>query len=1752
MKTSHPLRKLTTGLLCLVLNAAASGATREQADLGWRTWCELRPYGITQRLPLQEHRVYYTGLIRETGAIAPDSRKVIRETDAIPHWDTVSVSRDGKPLTRKRYLDGIDGPDQFVVDPRVMKIYVSGYTPGPYRASYQSSTPEAQAAIVAADQPILRRGSVARRQVPLIIDEPAGVDRRDWPITFGVPLPVGELAHDRSVLIRDSRGQEIPCQVDTTGYWADGSVKWLTVDFQATVETGGQVEYQLEYGNDVERNTWNTPLAVRDGAETVEIDTGPIRFSISKRRFNLFERVCLDLDQDGQIASGEVLVSPGARGGAILVEPKREAYYSAEGYCVATAEQEELLNKVAPDDAVEYVTARSAPESVEVEVAGPMRAVVRARGWHAAESGAKLFKYDVRYHAYAGSPMVRVYYTFTNAQDDQVLGHIRANIKGRYSYAESDIKGAGGYSKYFQARWRMMKRLALALPLHLDGGVHYRFGGDGDETHEGHLTTPPVEIYQGAHDRFTLYSGNRETGSGRRMAGWMDLSNDRWGLTIAARHAWQQFPKSFIADDRTAILELWSGRHDRSFEAFRGVGKRHELLFYFHPGGSGAVAPRTIAAGFEQPLIAPTPTSWVEQTRALGELGAYDPDLLRQYESSMDVAATAYTRRRREELPQRHYGMRDYGDSFCGAYRATMATGGTRGDNYWDDPGGNAWLNLEYDGTLTFLHEFSRRGDRRFFHEAEIAGRHWMDIDQCHYPPSQIGGQHVHGPQGMGYKPQSGGGHAWVEGLLAFGHLFADPRARQMGLNHGSAKLRQRLPVKYDDGTGGITQMSREYGWPALAFLSLYADTWDQRYLEPARFYVETFLQVPEPWPYYGAIPHLVDSAQGWMIQVVALPIIEYYRLTGDKRFARAITLYAERILSEFHPTETRHGGFTWVIEALAVAYEITGDDRYLTRAVDIFNNQTFGRRESKEMNLSAKRIPGGMAIMRRWCPAPSLALPLDPRRSEATCRLSTTRRPAQGRHALRAALVGRDGEPAEADDGRRVEKFELSHPMWLAPDVSIESGPNVSGGDFVRFGAGLDLPQSSRITAHISKAGTYQMMVRARRCGPGPSLMMRVDSGEWLKVTSDVRSDAWRWFNLSASIFMSAGEHEVQFKSAAAGVEADLLAFVPAGRACVFVVPGGIPLPGDAPATVVLECVNPLNRRQVVDLIWKDLPPGLSIEPTQSRWTVPGEGQASHAFALDTTRAPSTLLLDCDAKKLSIAPGERQWVAVTVRNRSATAVRGRIEWTGLPDSLRPVPIGAGFELEPDGEEVVRLSVLASGHSDPGSVRVNVRASCSAGPAWTRGETSTPLTISVLPASTPVMIEAERPVFHASNHYIKPDRSAYDGMFVWAGTDYYCVYDFQIDKTADYHVWARLRWPGADTPDHRPENTYTLRFLFDEADPPTPMRPELQTDAMDPPQSDGHEAWHWTRGRRAVRLEAGKHFLSVGNYKSRNRETDRYVITDDPNWRPPADDTPGPAAAGRAPHANNDVSVILKAGDAHVRDSDLVFHESFEGPTSVRANGGAVAGGAFVRGLAGRGYVSLANTKAHIRYRSIENIFPVNEGTIEFWVRPNWGAETATSHQFVRAGAFLVIERHESGKMHMVRGSRAKDSPTAPGWKPGHWHHVAFVWHDDTVLRHIVGNHVWRRPVVFYLDGERAGLSWVHENNDGVSPPSELLVGNSANGDVPGDAVFDELCIWKKALSPRQIRRRYEAGLGAVKDSPTAASKRPAARVPLP
>ncbi len=87
-------------------------------------------------------------------------------------------------------------------------------------------------------------------RVKLRVEPPAATEGklRDWPVTSGVPFPQGALGGARNVRLLDERGDVVPLQAAVTGRWADGSVKWLLLDFR---HSGGAGAYTLEFGPDV-------------------------------------------------------------------------------------------------------------------------------------------------------------------------------------------------------------------------------------------------------------------------------------------------------------------------------------------------------------------------------------------------------------------------------------------------------------------------------------------------------------------------------------------------------------------------------------------------------------------------------------------------------------------------------------------------------------------------------------------------------------------------------------------------------------------------------------------------------------------------------------------------------------------------------------------------------------------------------------------------------------------------------------------------------------------------------------------------------------------------------------------------------------------------------------------------------------------------------------------------------------------------------------------------------------------------------------------------------------------------------------------------------------------------------------------------------------------------------------------------------------------------------------------------------------
>src|SRR5262245_31541203 len=87
--------------------------------------------------------------------------------------------------------------------------------------------------------------STAFAQVPIVVQERAGIARVSEPVTLGVPLARGVLMPATPVRIVDSNSTPVDAQFRTMSVWDDGSIRWLKCDFQATVAANSTSQYQL-------------------------------------------------------------------------------------------------------------------------------------------------------------------------------------------------------------------------------------------------------------------------------------------------------------------------------------------------------------------------------------------------------------------------------------------------------------------------------------------------------------------------------------------------------------------------------------------------------------------------------------------------------------------------------------------------------------------------------------------------------------------------------------------------------------------------------------------------------------------------------------------------------------------------------------------------------------------------------------------------------------------------------------------------------------------------------------------------------------------------------------------------------------------------------------------------------------------------------------------------------------------------------------------------------------------------------------------------------------------------------------------------------------------------------------------------------------------------------------------------------------------------------------------------------------------
>ncbi|MBI3997050.1 MAG: DUF4091 domain-containing protein [Candidatus Omnitrophica bacterium] len=752
-------------------------------------------------------------------------------------------------------------------------------------------------------------------RVPLTVVGPQMPLSVGQPIAGGIPFAMGQLAANAAIRVHDMNGAVWPAQTRPLAVWEDGSVKWLLVTAQVPM-TARSRQLWLEYGEPVAADPAPQPrVRVDDTPQAVTVTTGPLRFTVSRRHFTLFDSTFVDRNRDGVFAEAERLASAGD-----LVLKRGDTEFRSSR------------------DTVSYM--------LQVEEAGPVRATLKASGWFRDAAGRGFCQFTVRLQAFAGLPQVRVYHTF-------IYTGYPANL---YNPNYEGIKLPANET---------IQDISLELPVTL-GATTQLITAD----EQGLVTAPltnPTSISQLAHDAYQI----RQQGAasplraGAHHEGWLLMQDSNAGVMVGVRDAWQQYPKAFEVDaaSRRLIVRLWpSSAGDLNLEtgadaygpdavargsAF-GLAKTHELWVGFLGAVIDGSTARALAGLWQEPWLLSAHPAWVQDTDALGTVGPAEMDRFPEQEAMLeDVFGWA------KRQPQRFdwYGMLDYGDTRTW-YRKD-AYDKSYDDWGWHPEGRWGWHNCEAVGSHGgALMSFLRTQELKYFRFGEAKARHVMDVDTVHYDTiandsrlsrklsdefSKVGSMHRHNAYHWGGRNEEAT-HTNVAGLLLYYYLTGYERALDVAKEAGGFMLFD--PVTYTKHPD--IAPSRAIGNVLWNDTLLFEATGERRYRTAAERWVRVLLKGqqkdgtwletynPRNGTWYG------DVKTNYLCYHVLPALIAYHRLTGNPAVAQAIVMGTNAMIAK-EP-------YLQFFDALAYSFLITGKGEYvdegLRRAMALYRSQ--------------------------------------------------------------------------------------------------------------------------------------------------------------------------------------------------------------------------------------------------------------------------------------------------------------------------------------------------------------------------------------------------------------------------------------------------------------------------------------------------------------------------------------------------------------------------------------------------------------------------------------------------------------------------------------------------------------------------------------------------------------------------------------------------------------------------------------------
>ena len=660
-------------------------------------------------------------------------------------------------------------------------------------------------------------------------------------------------------------------------------------------------------------------LKITSGEETAVVQTLPLSYwddgSVKWCKVDFFANLPANKDKTYQYSLGSTPTSSSKGVSLTYKEDKiiidngcilltlnncdNLAPFSAFSQGNFTVSNEQICGPFVVDESnVQYTASLAGPW--EVQEHGSVLTKLSAKGSHKSSEGSSFLDFIIDITVYVDTPWFELNYRIINRESPEIvyINKVAFTFRLSQELCKNYTLTTSNYKSDIQTK------------------------NDGSDLH--------ITI----DSKYLLNDANEHTPEAFYGTFFADWSSQEGGICTTLYQAYQNCPKALKVNKEMLEIEILPEGYPLKY--YRGMAKSHRMFIHLHDNNETIdnLNKRSLMLQhIDKPLLSP---------EVYEKSGVYQGIFAtKRYEPFEDFLVSIADNRGKA------YGILHWGDCPDSGYSQQ----GRGGGEY-------VWTNNEYDFPLAAMQMFTRSGIRRMLDYALVSARHWTDIDVCHHDPDPL----KHGSQIEHSKEHVTGNieisHEWVEGLFAYYHQTGCRFAFDTAIGIGKNIMRHLDEPRYQQ-KGEIN--ARETGWALRALIAIYQETNDKAWLKHVEFIVSHFRAWKDIYGGWFA-PYTCHTVVRvpFMISVAACSLMRYYRVFPSTEIKDMIVDAVDDLIENtmlenglFYykeiPSLRRPGTNPIVLEALAYAYELTGDEKYLQAGIPTFL-----------LNLKRKTSSGG------------------------------------------------------------------------------------------------------------------------------------------------------------------------------------------------------------------------------------------------------------------------------------------------------------------------------------------------------------------------------------------------------------------------------------------------------------------------------------------------------------------------------------------------------------------------------------------------------------------------------------------------------------------------------------------------------------------------------------------------------------------------------------------------------------------------